>query len=179
MSDEKSFQYAKRMFPLFRAIVIGLSEIRLKNEVPKKNFEIPGYKFYNISSLCAAGGVGFYVTSDQISNKRDELSSRNTGFETILVEIVNLWPKNVLCCCVYRHPITDILRFNERLREILSAKENENKVICIMGDFNINLMDYENRAQTNDFISMMFSHHLQPSVLHPTRITDSISTVID
>ena len=47
-----------------------------------------------------------------------------------------------------------------------------------MGDFNINLIDYANPAQTNDFINMMFQH-LQPSVLHPTRITETTSTLID
>ena len=32
---------------------------------------------------------------------------------------------------------------------------------------------------TNDFINMMFSSHFMPSVLHPTRITDNSSTLID
>ena len=32
---------------------------------------------------------------------------------------------------------------------------------------------------TNDFINMMFSQHLQPLVLHPTRITDTTSTLTD
>ena len=48
-----------------------------------------------------------------------------------------------------------------------------------MGDFNVNLIEYENHTQTNDFINMMFSQHLQLSVLHPTRITDTTSTLID
>ena len=48
-----------------------------------------------------------------------------------------------------------------------------------MGDFNINLLDYTNHNPTNDFINMMFSQHLQPSVLHPTRITETTSTLID
>ena len=47
------------------------------------------------------------------------------------------------------------------------------------GGFNINLIDYSNHAPTNDFTNIMFSQHLQPSILHPTRITDTTSTLID
>ena len=55
----------------------------------------------------------------------------------------------------------------------------ENKQIAIMGDFNINLLNYETHTATNDFVNMMFSNHFQPSILHPTRITDTSSTIID
>ena len=48
-----------------------------------------------------------------------------------------------------------------------------------MGDSNINLLNYENHTPTNEFINIMFSNHFQPSVLHPTRITDTSSTLID
>ena len=48
-----------------------------------------------------------------------------------------------------------------------------------MGDFNIDLLNYENHTATNEFVNMMFSYHFQPSILHPTRITDTSSTIID
>ena len=43
----------------------------------------------------------------------------------------------------------------------------------------INLLNYENHTPKNTFINMMFSNILQPSVLHPTRISDTSSTIID
>ena len=48
-----------------------------------------------------------------------------------------------------------------------------------MGDFNINLLSYDGHTDTNDFISSMVSHYLLPYILHPTRVTDHSSTVID
>ena len=48
-----------------------------------------------------------------------------------------------------------------------------------MEDFNTNLIDYANHYQTNDFNNMMFSQHLQSSVLYPTRITETTITLID
>ena len=47
-----------------------------------------------------------------------------------------------------------------------------------MGDFNINLLNYDSHSETNDFINLMISHFL-PHILHPTRITDHSATIID
>ena len=48
-----------------------------------------------------------------------------------------------------------------------------------MGDFNINLLSYEHHNETNNFINSMVSHYLLLYILHPTRVTDHSSTVID
>ena len=48
-----------------------------------------------------------------------------------------------------------------------------------MGDFNVNLLNYESHNETNDFINTMVSHYLLPHILHPTRVTDHSATVID
>ena len=48
-----------------------------------------------------------------------------------------------------------------------------------MDDFNLNLLNYESHPDTNDFINTMVSHYLLPYVLHPTRVTNDSSTVID
>ena len=49
-----------------------------------------------------------------------------------------------------------------------------------MGDFNINLVNYDSHPETNDFIiNLMVSHYLLPHILHPTRVTDHSATIID
>ena len=55
----------------------------------------------------------------------------------------------------------------------------ENELLFIMGDFNVNLLNYESHNDTNDFINTMISHCLLPLILHPTRVTDHSATVID
>ena len=52
----------------------------------------------------------------------------------------------------------------------------EGKLLFIMGDFNVNLLNYESHNDTNDFINTMISHYLLPHILHPT---DHSATVID
>ena len=48
-----------------------------------------------------------------------------------------------------------------------------------MGDFNINLVNYDSHHETNDFINLMVSHYLLPHILHSTRVTDHSVTIID
>ena len=46
----------------------------------------------------------------------------------------------IVICCAYRHPDTDAGKFIEHF-EHTSSKIDKNKVICVLGDFNINLLN--------------------------------------
>ena len=65
------------------------------------------------------------------------------------------------------------------MESTLSIIENINKIICVMGDFNLNLYNYETHTYTNDFVNSMVSHCLISHILQPTRVTDYSATVID
>ena len=48
-----------------------------------------------------------------------------------------------------------------------------------MGDFNLNLLNYETHSDTNDFINSVISYSFLPYILHPTRVTEHSATIID
>ena len=56
---------------------------------------------------------------------------------------------------------------------------NEKKYAILMGDFNINLLNYESHPPTDDFINNLRVFFFQPHILQPTRITDHTATLID
>ena len=136
-------------------------------------------KFHCIPSKSSAGGVGLYVKSGLKANQREDLCANDDDFETVWIEINNLKSKNILCCCTYRHPHSEISKFIDHFHEVLGNLAKENKQIAIMGEFNIDLLNYDSHTATNEFANMMFSHHFQPCILHPSRITDASSTIID
>ena len=72
-----------------------------------------------------------------------------------------------------------ITNFNNHVSSILQKVQKENKSLLIMGDFNINLVNYDSHPETNDFINLMVSHYLLLHILHPTRVTDHSATIID
>ena len=48
-----------------------------------------------------------------------------------------------------------------------------------MGDFNINLLNFEDCQTTEEFINTIVSYDFLPHILQPTRITDHTATLID
>ena len=68
----------------------------------------------------------------------------------------------ILCCCAYRHPNTELICFTDCINKILSKVAKENKLIFMMGDFNMNLLNrvpnYESHSDTNEFLNNMISH---------------------
>ena len=121
-----------------------------------------------------------YVNKHLDYSPRDDVSVLEDEFETLWIEIkTGSKAKNILCCCVYRHPNTDTKRFIDYVDNVLLKLSKTNKLIYVMGDFNINLLSYEAHSETNEFINTVVSHYLLPYILHPTRVTDHSSTVID
>jgi hypothetical protein len=48
-----------------------------------------------------------------------------------------------------------------------------------MGDFNLNLLNYQSHNQTNEFLDIMYSNMFFPLITRPTRITSHTATLID
>ena len=48
-----------------------------------------------------------------------------------------------------------------------------------MGDYNIDLMKYENHLQTGEFLNNMHWNSLKPLIYKPTRVTRTTATIID
>ena len=68
---------------------------------------------------------------------------------------------------------------NVYLKNLLEKLNLENKNIVLMGDYNINLLNYENSAETSQFLDSMCSYSLFPSITQPTRVTHKSKTLID
>ena len=88
---------------------------------------------------------------------REDLSVCKDEFEMVGIEILSSKSKNILCCCVYRHPNTDAQEFVNYLDNLLQKPGKQNKHIFLMGDFNLNLLNYEIHSDTNDFINTLVS----------------------
>ena len=135
--------------------VIGISETREQSQGFLTNVNLDGYILRSQPSKSSAGGVALYVKSNLDHFVKDDLSSLKDEFETLWIEIKNTKDKNILCCCAYRHPNTNVKKFNDHIDQIMISKEN--KLLFLMGDFNVTLLNYESHIDINDFINTDFS----------------------
>ena len=85
----------------------------------------------------------------------------------------------IICGCIYRHPNTDPTKFLEYIESTISKIDCNKYEIFLMGDFNIDLLQYDSNTISNDFINSMTAHSFLPYILQPTRVTDHSATVID
>ena len=100
--------------------------------------------------------------------------------ESIFIEIMHPLDKNVIVGCIYRHPSMSLKEFNNSYLLSLQDKiARENKNVILLGDFNINLLNYDTCHETSAFLDSMCSSSLFPYITQPTRITPTSKILID
>ena len=86
-----------------------------------------------------------------------------------LIKIFNTNQKNMMIGCVYKHLQHKVNDFTKNhLLSLLDQLCNENKDIMIIGDFNINLFNYNDDKNTVTFLNTMFSQSFLPYIKTPT-----------
>ena len=79
--------------------------------------------------------------------------------------------------CMYRTPGTNSDIFNQYIENVL--KETKNKIAYICGDFNINLIKYDEHVHTQQFLDLLLRYGFIPTITKPTRIREFTATLID
>ena len=74
----------------------------------------------------------------------------------------------------------DLTDFNYNyLNKLLENISKEQKSTFLLGDFNVNLLNYIKHNQTNEFVDFLKSNSFIPLILQPTSITSHSNTLLD
>ncbi|CAH3188463.1 unnamed protein product, partial [Porites lobata] len=116
--------------------------------------DINGFKFlHKYRQNRTGGGVGLYISNVLEFKLREDLSLHNVDtVESLFIELIRPREKNIIV---------------------------ENKICFLMGDFNINLINYQNHHLTGQFLDGMYSNMFFPLITRPSRITPHTATLID
>ena len=123
-----------------------LSITETKRQIGKEfisNVSIDNYLMYTQPSKSSAGGVAISINNKFDHVKRDDLSILHDDFESVWVKIKNKKGKNFLCGCMYRHSNTNVENFLGHIEYTLSRFDKNRYHVFLMGDFNIDLLQYE------------------------------------
>ena len=100
--------------------------------------------------------------------------------ESTFPEIIEPNLKNKIVGCIYKHPNKPITEFtNDYVGPLLEKLSCEKKEIILMGDFNVNLLNYDSDKDTTDFVDTIYASSFYPTINTPTRITATSKTLID
>ena len=75
--------------------------------------------------------------------------------------------------------ILNVTNLNYLDYKLLENISKEQKSIFLLGDFNVNLLNYNEHNQTNEYLDSLASKSFIPLILQPTSITSHSNTLID
>ena len=95
---------------------------------------------------------------------RDDLSRFDDDIESIFIEIErdqNGCHKNIVIGVIYHPPNQDL------------------KCCSLLGDYDINLLNYDQHVPPGELLDMLSSNGCLPLITRPTRVTPTCATLID
>ena len=160
--------------------VIAITESWLDSNDVDAEYDIDNFTILRQDRLNKkGGGVLLYVNKTLDHELVSEMTySVNNLFECVTVEIKIKNCKNVVVSCMYRTPGGSVVDFNEEFKACVN-KVKHDKILCVCGDFNINLLNCEHHLPTKEFLDITQSYGLLPMIDKPTRITLNSATLID
>ena len=162
--------------------VVAVSETRITRNTSKLcNISLKNYSVESTSTESPAGGTLLYVANHLSYKPCNDLNIyKKFELESTFVEIINPKKLNIIVSAIYRHPSMDVSDFNwNYLHGLLDKISKEEKNIFFLGDFNINLLIYNEYRPTNYFLDSLASRSLLPYILQPTQFTGLSKTLID
>ena len=96
------------------------------------------------------GGAGLFISNNVVYKPRNDLNKMlfsSKSLESVFIEIIFKHKKNIIVGCIYKHPHMDVSDFNSfYLSPLLSKISSENKGLVLLGDFNINLLQFDSHS---------------------------------
>ena len=162
--------------------VIGLSETWL-NDNDSDLYGLCGYKIIGHHRVNRAGGGVAVCVQDHVCFKeRPDLSYFSEDCESVFIEVEKghqQQSSNVIIGVIYRPPNHDISSFNDKMNSIVNVVQRENKTCYLLGDYNIDILNYASHVHTAQFVDMMSSNGFLPLITRPSRVTATSATLID
>ena len=149
----------------------GKYDIIALQEIWKSAYVKEGYDLLKLERTNRnGGGVGILSKS---THKLELLATKmNPHIEAIIAE-----NKTIQIFNIYRPPSGKIKDYLSSLKDLLTAHYKKNKIVCVCGDFNINLS--LDKWETSETFDLLAEFNLICLTSNPTRVTTKSISMID
>ena len=96
-----------------------------------------------------------------------------------LLKLIGQKKKNIIVGIIYRPPDSKLNEFLSDLDLVRGKISTKNKLVFLMGDWNLNLINHHCHKVTSDFLDLLYSRMFFPLITRPTRIMASKNSLID
>jgi hypothetical protein len=164
----------------FSFSILTIQELwRIKND---SNLILEGYHpiITNRRNNIQGGGVGIYLHDKYRYDIIDEFSIINNDFESLIIKVFVNDKKFKIILNLYRIPTGSINVFTTWVNNTLNSLKMLNPdEIIFCSDLNLNLIRFNEHAQTNEFLNTMISQSFLPLITLPTRLTETCANLLD
>ena len=156
-SLNKNFDYLDHLLKCTNKVfdIIAVTETRITKQTSlATNVNLRNYAIEFTPTESSAGGTLLYIASHLPYKLRLDLNIyKSNQLESTFVEIINPKKSKIFIGCIYKHPNMDVSDFkNYYLSQIFEIVSKEQKQVFILGDFNINLLNYNNHQPRFTFL---------------------------
>ena len=160
----------------FRFKIICLTETWSKNTNPYFNLEN-----YDVIHQCRSdnkvgGGISMFIHNSLAFKERHDLCNNTHDCETLSIEIIQN-KRNAIVNAVYRPPSGNIKQFTNQMQNCFV--ENNKKTVYIVGDLNLNSLEYDSNSKIKNAFDIFLQSSLVPLINKPTRVTSRSASIID
>jgi exonuclease III len=142
--------------------IIGVSETRIAGDMPLTfNPDLGGYNFEYVPTPLSAGGVCMYIAYN--INYSVIWKTSNIYFQALWIELAMNDNQSIVYGVVYRQH-NDTTKFVDYISETLYNFNKSSKTVCMMGDFNIDLLKYETSNHSTEFLNCLYSSTFSPTI---------------
>ena len=154
-----------------------VDENKLEND---SLIQLPGYNvLHQIRKNRRGGEISMFVHESLSFKRRQDLGINSEAMESFSIEILNKRFKNIILNTIYRPLNGDIETCENYFKNLFANNDTVNKHIILEGDFNLNVLDFENNKKVQNFINLMFPYGMIPTINKPMRVTSNTATAIN
>ena len=149
--------------------ILGISESRiLKSQSLNTNVSLQNYVTEQTSTESAAGGALLYINKRHCyKTSPDLVIYKPKKVESVFIVLILPKKNNLIAGCIYKYPCMDICTFNDYylLPMLDNLSKKANKTIVLLGDFKIDLLNFDTSEHVTTFQNDIASKSLQPQIL--------------
>ena len=101
--------------------------------------------------------VGLYINSNLTYQPRIDLNLNNAGCESLFIEIPTSSGKPFITGVIHRHPTYAFQPFQDEFVKLVTHLQNNNYDYLIGGDYNINLIKYQENSNVSNYVDCLAS----------------------
>ena len=121
------------------------------------------YPFIKLEMVSKEEGSVFFLRNTLSYKIKPDLNMNVYAIKCLCLEISNKKCKNIIFILNYRPPNGDTTLFERHVKSILSKNNVAKKEVILIGNFNINLLEFDKNKRVQSFLNLMFPVGMIPT----------------